>query len=297
MCNINILIRKNIEKDKGKVCGFLMETTLNSFSRNPDGEGFYCSDGNLLIKRKNKINLFKYRKNLKKSNIIITHQRLSTSGHEIEYNHPFRSKEFILVHNGIINDFLGKNGSDTYGFFKRFVKIFDKLEGKREEKIIYSIKELLDNLKFGSFSIALLDKTTNNLYYFKNENTSINFLKSKSFLFVTTLYENKYFLDRFDENFKETKIEDHLIYRINENLNIDVVGKIKRCKKQYYYQNIFIIPKREEINQREILIGEYGVCGHCGQDTCNLDAESFEKICDECLYWEKENKSRIPSYV
>jgi len=287
MCNINILIRKNIKKKK--ICRFLMKTTLNSFNHNPDGEGFYCSEGNLLVKRKKKINLFKYRKNLEKSKIIITHQRLSTSGHEVKYNHPFRSKEFILVHNGIINDFLGKNGSDTYGFFNRFVKIFNKLEGEREEKIIQTIKELLDNLEYGSFSIALLDKITNNLYYFKNENTTINLFRSENIFFISTLYENRYFLDDLKEKFKELSVSNYKIYRINENLKIEVIGKIKKCKKAYNFGNlgwggVFIIPKKKEI-QKKIIISGYGVCKYCGQNTSNLDVENFDRICDDCIKW------------
>ena len=142
MCNINILINKNKNK---KIVPFLMSTTAHSFINNNDGEGFYTESNNQTIKSKNKIDYFKYKSTLEASKMIITHQRKSTSGFELEYNHPFENDNFVLVHNGIINQFKKKLGSDTYGFWLDFNKKFNSYSNKlnRTLKITKAINELL----------------------------------------------------------------------------------------------------------------------------------------------------------
>jgi len=296
MCNLNILITKKEGRIKD-IVGFLMATTSNSFTNNPDGEGFWA--GGVLVKGYEKINYVKYAEQIIDSNIVITHQRLSTSGHDEKYCHPFEDDDFVLVHNGIINDFLGKNGSDTYGFFKQFTKQFKKDKGKnREERIKKIIKDLLENLSFGSYSIALFDKKTEKLYYFKNFSTEIHFYENENFIYISTIEENKLFLNLIGEGFKELDIKDNIIYRtsIKEDIVIRNIGEIKDYLGDYgggydydwgYKRKKTNLPTIEEVNkkikdQTLVICSDLAPCKNCQILTYNLNVKG-ERICNDCL--------------
>jgi len=296
MCNLNILIKKKSknEEELTNVGVFLMETTLNSYSFNKDGDGFY-SDG-FLIKKFEKLNLLKYLDKIINSKFVITHQRIATSGFEKEFLQPFENKDFVIVHNGVINEFLEAEGSDTFGFFNEFIREFKKIKGKREKKIIKAVKNLLDNLNYGSYSIALFDKKTENLYYFKNNNTDIYFYKNHKFLYITTLKENKYLLSLLDVEFKEESIKDFNIYRINvgKTINIKKVGKIKEVESNYFY-NPLPYPSYNESPKDLVLCNDLGSCMKCGQKTYFLNPNTLERICGECF--EKLNNKSCWEYV
>lgn len=288
MCNLNIIIKKEIkdEKDLLTVPFFLDITTKNSFLTNRDGEGIFTE--NLFERSIEKIDLFKYFNELINSDIIITHQRLATSGFSAKYTQPFKSKEFVLVHNGVINDFLLKKGSDTYGFFRQFLDKFNEIPGRREKRIIKAIKKLLEKLNYGSYSIALFDRTTRKLYYFKNETTDIHFYKNHELLYITTLDENKKFLRLFKNKFKEVNIKDNIIYRIDPNLEIQEVGKIKQKTsykknsfwdfKEPYNYNFKFYPKKKE---ETIISTNQGHCRECGKLTYCL-TPFYERVCEDC---------------
>lgn len=227
MCNINIVIRSKISQNPADFFAFLQNVTACSFMSNSDGEGFYANG--ITVKSKTKINYLAYYKHIASAPIIMTHQRLATSGFSNEFTHPFENEEFVLVHNGIINDFLAGNGSDTHGFFLKFCQTFKHETGNRESAIVSSAKKLLDNLSGGSYSIAILDKKSNSLYYFKDSSTSMYFGKSKHAFYMTTSKANlKYF--SFDGSFKERKVVDYAIYRITSDLNPRIIGMIKEKK-------------------------------------------------------------------
>jgi len=217
MCNINILIKD--KKDSWNVASFMMAVTASSYSRNPDGEGLFCDSDSksLFIKQNQKINLLNYGKLFKDGKFIITHQRLSTSGFNQRWHHPFVNKDFVFVHNGIINRFLGKKGSDSYGFFMAFTALFNKLQtGTREERIVQSIKHLLDGLDDGSYSIAIYDRRTEKLYYCKNSMTNIHFFRFARKLYITTLHSNSEFIPMLSKQHTELDIKDYTIYRANK---------------------------------------------------------------------------------
>ncbi len=271
-----------------------MGVTSYSYVINDDGDGFY-SDG-LLVRSENKINFFKFNDLVTNSKVNICHQRLATSGLSSKYIQPFMNEEFVLVHNGVINDFLGKKGSDTYGFFKKFIKVFKKRKkGNREEKIIATIKKLFDGLDRGSYSIALFDKVTENLYYFKNSFLDINFYKSSEMLFITTNSNNSVFLKAFDDTFYEKDIKEYKIYRITtkDKIKINVVGKIKEKEfvsffKDKKVQTIKNYPtiKEETTTTNDgmvIIADDMSPCVECGNLTYNLHPTYLQKICDTCL--------------
>ena len=307
MCNLNVIIRKNT--DNRDLTAFLMAVTSNSYSSNPDGDGIFCNDRN--FKQPEKLNLLDFETDINKSKIILTHQRIATSGFEKEFIQPFMHEEFVLIHNGVINDFLGTKGSDTWGFFVSFLKKFKQTKGNREERIVRTIKNLLDK-KPGSYSIAILDRKTQKVYYFKDTYPKINFYFSDEILYITTAETNKQFLTLLNEEFDEWDIKPHKIYRIDsKEITPTIVGKIKKnevtysyggygynCRSQYFADELNegnVKPKEpdpEPIIERDIIISDIPLpCDFCTIPTHNkVDGE---RICDECL---EEQASEMADY-
>lgn len=217
----------------------MVSVTSSSYANNSHGEGIYFSEDDLLVKGYDKIKLTKYMKQVMRASFIITHQRIATSGYEEEFVQPFNDtkNEFVLAHNGIMSEFTGKVGSDTWGFFNQFIALFQNLKGNREQKIKKAIKKLLDGKNYGSYSIVLYDKKDKILYYFKNSTTYIHFYKATNGekLFITTECDNETFLSMFDEKFVEKDIDDLGIYRIaiKNKISIRKIGMIKDWGYEY----------------------------------------------------------------
>lgn len=242
MCNINILLRKDTEIEQQNILSFIQSVTSHSYTTNNDGEGFYADNSKRVVKSLNKINYFQYKEILEKSKVIITHQRQATSGFHFKYTQPLASKEFVIVHNGIMSDFAFNQHSDTYNFFQLFLKRFEKKQkGNREKQIIKAIKSILNKAEFYcSYSIALFDKITGNLYYFKNKYTKINLFMGRGMIYITTSEENKNLLELFKmEKFQKLEIQDYVIYRIDANLKIMPVCEIERDERKEVEKNLW----------------------------------------------------------
>jgi len=222
MCNINIIMRKHLDYKENWLLGFLQSVTACSYNSNSDGEGMYIRD--IVIKNINKINYFNYRDRIKDSPLIITHQRMSTSGFSAEYTHPFYNKDFVLVHNGIMYEYAEGNKSDTFVFFSRLMQTYKIMKGSREERLIGAIKLLLDNKSPGSYSIAIYDRKTELLYYFKNSSTSMYAIRDNSLLYLTTNQGNIKFFDL--PTTVQQNIKSYQIYRIDKKLQFKKVGRI-----------------------------------------------------------------------
>lgn len=249
MCNLNIIVKKDYPNETDtikktveavKLYSFLTGITKNSYERNDEGDGIYLSNG-LLIKSKNKVNYDDIIKEMLNSNYIITHQRIATSGKTSTYIQPFENEEFVVVHNGVMSEFVKDDHSDTFVFFKEFVELINVSKGKtRTRKIVSSIKKLL-NGNLGYYSIAIYDKREKVMYYFKSYASSISFYRTveKDFLYITTISENKIFLNMFSNEFKEFDIENQVIYKISvgEKIKIFSVGMIKRFESKKYAKN------------------------------------------------------------
>jgi len=227
MCNLNILLRRNEDVEKHRITSFIQSVTSHSFATNNDGEGFFA-DGKIL-RSLYKINYYDYKDIIEKAKLIITHQRFATSGFHMKYTQPLISKEFLIVHNGIMNDFVFGEPSDTYRFFKSFLIRFEKeQDSNRERRIVRAIKDLLMKTEMcNSFSIVLLDRVSQNMYFFKNYLTKIHFYKSDGILYITTSEDNKNLLELFrNHDFREVFIEDDIIYRVDSNLEITPIDEI-----------------------------------------------------------------------
>jgi len=286
MCNLNIFI--NTDKTDLSFLSFLDSATKNSYLGNPDGDGVYFSDENIIIKTSDRLNYLKFEDNIKNSKFILSHQRIATSGKTAKYLQPFDDKEFTLLHNGILSDYVGDGHSDTYNLFREFLRVFnsDKTTA-REKKIIKAIKSVLDE-NTGSFSICLFDKITQNLYYFKNSRSSIYGFRSedKKSLYLTTINDNEEFLKLYNSNYNPFQIRDNKIYRISARAktNIKIVGEIK----PYFYpsMNNFKVKKKTAVLRErygfESCGGDYGRCNQCYNPTGNFNQYGYS-VCDDCL--------------
>jgi len=249
MCNLNILIRKS-ERVNKRITPFLMATTSASFRGNNDGEGFYF---NKLVKGLNKIDAYKYRQELNKTRVILTHQRFSTSGKTNRYTQPFENMDFVFMHNGVMSDFVDGDKSDTYICFKEFQKEFNCTDTtlKRTTRIKQTIKKLFKQRE-GKWSIVVYDKIGDRIYYFKEETAKINCWKNHDFIYMSTSSNNEVFLDMLNVEFKELELEDYTIYSINpNNLKITKQGKIKKKMWDYVFDKEGIMRDSSSWNKEE----------------------------------------------
>lgn len=234
MCNINTIIHRKGVSPKLRELALLEQSAGHSFIYNSDGEGVYFSGTGKLIKKSSKINLIQYRKDFLKSRTVITHQRLTTSGHSPKYHHPFESVDFVMVHNGVVSEYATRKASDTHGLFKTLVQRFsNRKKEERTDAIVGAIKDVFDNLS-GSWSIVLYDKKTRLSYYFKNSGTSINFSVTPNYLFISTEA-----VDNLLPKCSEVHIQNDKIYRIEENLDVMEIGSVETKKYEYDYSSTY----------------------------------------------------------
>ena len=72
MCNVNVFIKttKKTDKEILDLTCFLSNVTTNSYLSNPEGDGFYFSEPDYLIKSQNKINILNFIHEIKDSKFI-----------------------------------------------------------------------------------------------------------------------------------------------------------------------------------------------------------------------------------
>ncbi|MEI7615691.1 MAG: hypothetical protein WCJ54_03170, partial [Actinomycetota bacterium] len=187
----------------------------------------YTDFDNKNIKSHDLINCFEHSDSIENSKVIISHQRFSTSGFELKYNHPFENKNFVMVHNGVIDNFKLDKGSDTHGFFERFNTEFVKIKTMAREKAIVAVIKFLFKDNRGSYSILIYDKVSKLSYYFKNS-PEIHFYKNKNYLFISTIDDNKIFLPILDKTkFVELEINPRVIYRIDKLFEVYKIAEWK----------------------------------------------------------------------
>jgi len=314
MCNLNIVIKsQDYPKDHNalyRLLGFLMSTTANSYTSNKDGDGVFFSGGvksnGLLIRQVNKVNLAKYRPYIALSNHILTHQRISTSGREPKFNQPFMEQEFILIHNGIMSSFEEEGKSDTYVFFHRFVKEFNKLKKvkARSKRVLKALNNTFkDANNYDNFSIALYDKKEDATYYFKNKGRNISWYNDDKILYLTTSNQNEIFLPMLKRDLPEREVENNTLYKIESlktKVKFSIVGKLiipeKVSKTTYIPAVNYSKPKNMGAEGLEkffdttkkkpydLVIQDFsGYCDFCKVITHQYDTNRGFWICSECI--------------
>jgi hypothetical protein len=290
MCNLNIIVRKN---RKQTLTPFLQSVSAHSYARNDDGDGIYIGSTGQVFKSLHKMNYYKWENEIEGSNVIFSFQRLATSGKTIEYVQPFRNEEFVFMHNGVVNSFLKDKGSDSFGFFQDFISGFNKLaDGSRTDKIIRTIKFLLDNVSGDWYSMILYDLIEKKLYYWKSESPNINFYRYNNMLYITTCEENKKFLNMTGKGkLREIVINSNMIYKITptkKKIRITEIGKIEQKKYNIEYEKESEQAVIEDYTEKEttlLLNGEF--CSNCGDEI--IDNGTYDKHdnsiwCTSCWY-------------
>ena len=324
MCNLNVFIKakESEEEELNRITNFLICATTYSYHYNDDGDGYYFDSGDFLVKSPHKIDLLQFEEYIKKSNFIISHQRIATSGRTAEFIHPFSNDDFVLIHNGVMSQFdLDDGNSDTYTFFNLFYELFKSSEKEnREDKIIESINNLLCDRR-GTFSIFIYDKKEKLSYYFKGYGSRITILKDKEekFMYITTEGDNKNFLKVYlDNGWEEQTISAYEIYRISlkdGKVSMELAGKIEEeeppKKEEFATGKVHKkkMSKKEKKRLRKLkkregweFSGIKSPCQSCGIPTFNINRErerTMEGIyncvlCDDCI---KDEREVINSYI
>ena len=187
MCEIQFVMSHNINNTE--ITNFLEMLESGSYA-NQDATGLFTDNGTKWKFRAALYNI-KEKKSLKLpedisancTKFLVGHNRLATTGSEKlnKNNHPFETRNFMLVHNGIIgnHDLLKRQYKLKYkeetdsAIVPRLLELYLV----KYKDIVQTIKEVAEVLS-GSYSILLYYKPTNRLFYFKNSGTSFSFMKT-----------------------------------------------------------------------------------------------------------------------
>lgn len=315
MCNINALWKRNGKKVKDDVLAALLDATTGySFLANNDGEGAYFDlkrkGGAGVVERSRfKLRYAHYLTCIKQSATVVTHQRISTSGHSIEYLHPFVSDDFALVHNGIL-PFANGDKSDTAVLFERLTAAFGSATGDREERLVSALRATLDGTS-GSYSIVLCDRVTGHSYYCKDGSTNISFaLLGEDVLYCTTATRNLELALSDDWTVKLLPIAAYRVYRIrNDDLSIVEVGRLEQGVPSWTVPSFHSrtlgprdessMTKKERKRQRReersargkgeaidaVKKAELVECAQCGRPTSSLNYHPMLEavVCGACI--------------
>ncbi len=257
MCEIHFIYKKK-KLERNDLNEFIKMMCFGSLRKHDDAWGFFTDKTS--FKKGGPFDPTATKISSLKSNFIVGHNRLSTmgigplwsigkkkNGKSIEdlQHHPFELEDFLLVHNGVINN--AKSifkkykiqtpiKTDSYAIIYLICHFF-KMSSKenRQEKIMEAIQRTTKKLK-GWYSIILYDKKENKLYYFKDSITSFNFCTiDKSFLIGSTSGLN------MDYTYIEGKKEDFIP-------KPDVIYLIKDFGKGKFFKEIKKLKRKKEIN-------------------------------------------------
>jgi predicted glutamine amidotransferase len=181
MCNLNIL-RSKKGKLLGKAISCINTMGYMSSLHNKDGSGMIARapTGEISISHNHKGRV----RAIGEYDLVATHQRLSTSGHNGKNTHPFTRKHFILMHNGIFYGLGDTKKSDTSKYCDL---LEDALEGTND--LIKAIQEVHKDIS-GSFSILVYDRDKRRFLYYKNSMTSFSGVSTPLFDIYSTDSDN-----------------------------------------------------------------------------------------------------------
>ena len=187
MCNINYMLKRDFSPSV-EVIDWQRSVSWESFKSNDDAEGYVYFTG-----KRNRLDIAKSEDKLDypspktKPHSILSHQRFSTSGKDLNNCHPFETKDFVLVHNGVIDGLGNTTKSDTSFFVDILQDCYDDLlEG---ESMIEAISRATEQIR-GRYSIFVYDLNTKKLYYFKEDSSNMYYTLTDDYLIMSTAEDN-----------------------------------------------------------------------------------------------------------
>ena len=227
MCKIYFIANKTGIK-KTHLQG-MVNKAINSAITNPDGFGFFNEKGKV-FKQSTQLTDTHMNEILTKyvgSRFVIAHVRNATSGIVGKNDtHPFRYKNYLLVHNGILY-----NNHDTGTDSEKLLK---DIVNNKNKTIIGKIKNVVNKTR-GFLSVFLYNTKTKKLYYIKRSAYfSFAYYPEAKILSGSTYDRNmKGMFSHIVKGFFHVPTKGYLqdpedaIYQINENLDIIRIGEVK----------------------------------------------------------------------
>lgn len=237
MCGIVAIIGKDEIKDE------LIQLLEKLEYRGYDSAGIATKEKNgfKITKQIGKVSSLKELLSTKthNGNIGIAHTRWATHGEVNQINaHPFNTKNWCLVHNGIINNFEKlKSEYSIETNSNTDSEVIVQLLEKQDKQDIEGVIDVCHLLK-GSFALAILNKNNNELYFAK-KNSPLFIMQSKDNVIgasdvvcFANLSKNFYRLE--DEEFCKATISDLTFYDKNKNV---IVKKLQSIEQINYDNN------------------------------------------------------------
>jgi hypothetical protein len=181
-----------------------------------------------------------------KHDFLVGHNRLATTGDEkINHNnHPFGTKDYLMVHNGIISNHCHLKAKYELKYVEEtdsaIVINMIQMYSDGGDDDLKAIQKTMKQIS-GSYSIFVFNKTKGKLYYLKNSGAKFYFMRIKdrhNDLFVgSTNWESieqpiRQEEHLFNDTAYEPRIPDSLrIYEITKG-NINVIGTFEECKEE-----------------------------------------------------------------
>lgn len=256
MCQLQFIKRKHENLSKKEISEFFKLMEFGSLD-NHCAFGFFNDKTSFKAKGRFNLGTFFDNNKLLNSNFIIGHNRLATTGtkENNRNNHPFEVGDFVLVHNGVIENHKelrikyninSKIKTDSFVILWLIEHFFKKSKlNNRVERIAQAVKKTTKKLN-GYYSVFLYDKINNDIYYFKNSLTEFSFcLFDDSLLVGTTnprnlehlfLNERFVFNEELFEQKKTLKIDDNTLYLINDSEFIKEIAKFETTDGILYNQ-------------------------------------------------------------
>ncbi|MBW3017244.1 glutamine--fructose-6-phosphate transaminase (isomerizing), partial [Candidatus Woesearchaeota archaeon] len=215
--------------------------------RGYDSVGYATSKGNI-VKDVGQIDKF-LKKAKGNADVAISHTRWATHGGVTKANaHPHSSENFIIVHNGIIENYpelkkkLAKKGyKQKSQTDSELIAFYFEDKYKHHTKIETAIRQFFHDIK-GTFAVLLIKKGDNKIYAFKRESPLVLGIAKDRYYLASDIYafSNKTNKAIFFEDDEYAVIEKHRHMFYNKNgrkLNKRYVefrwGQAESRKKKY----------------------------------------------------------------
>jgi hypothetical protein len=247
MCNINIIVHRRghkatLEQQRriGEAVGVM---AFYSRRHNDDGDGcIYAMGKEWRTMKGRRIDEWPA------SWCIVQHARLATSGKTDANIHPHESESLVLVHNGIFSGLGDAEHSDTARYLALLQQRID--EGLALPDAISATLKATP----GSYSIALVDKRTGELWYHKGEGTAMSCIDGKDHIIMSTSADNcAYAAHALGEKEEMGTIKPHRLVRLWP-ATLEAVAKLKRHKPVYSF---IVTEKQETLDDDSTMIPEW----------------------------------------